>query len=57
MATYLLTTDLQRSVLPSLHAYSPYGFRKTSPAPVLAFGGQRRDPFTGSYPLGNGHRF
>ncbi|WEK30736.1 MAG: RHS repeat-associated core domain-containing protein [Candidatus Pseudomonas phytovorans] len=57
MATHLLTTDLQRSVLPGLHAYSPYGFRKTSPARALAFGGQHRDPHTGNYPLGNGRRF
>ncbi|PYG98622.1 RHS repeat-associated core domain-containing protein [Arthrobacter stackebrandtii] len=57
MAAHFLTTDLQRSVLPGLHAYSPYGFMKTSPAPVLAFGGQQRDPLTGNYPLGNGRRF
>jgi len=44
-------------VLPGLHAYSPYGFMKTSPAPALGFCGQHRDPSTGSYPLGNGRRF
>ncbi|PYG77034.1 MULTISPECIES: RHS repeat-associated core domain-containing protein [unclassified Pseudomonas] len=57
MATHLLATDLQRSVLPGLHAYSPYGFMKTRPAPALAFAGQHRDPLTGNYPLGNGRRF
>lgn len=57
MATHLLTTDMQRSVLPGLRAYSPYGFMKTSPAPALAFGGQHRDSLTGNYPLGNGRRF
>jgi len=57
MATHLFTTDRQRSVLPDLHAYSPYGFMKTSPAPALGFCGQHRDPSTGSYPLGNGRRF
>jgi len=57
MATHLFTTDRQRSVLPGLHAYSPYGFMKTSPAPALGFCGQRPDPFTGNYPLGNGRRF
>lgn len=50
-------TDLQRSVLPGQRAYSPYGFMKTSPAPALAFAGQRRDPLTGNYPLGNGRCF
>lgn len=57
MATYLLTTDRQRSVLPGLQAYSPYGFMKATPASSLGFCGQRRDPLTGNYPLGNGHRF
>ncbi|MFJ4393637.1 RHS repeat-associated core domain-containing protein [Pseudomonas sp. NPDC089396] len=57
MATYLLTTDLQRSVLPGLQAYSPYGFMQATPVPSLEFCGQRRDPLTGNYPLGNGHRF
>lgn len=57
MATYLLTTDRQHSVLPGLQAYSPYGFMHATPAPSLGFCGQRRDPLTGNYPLGNGHRF
>ncbi|MNE40818.1 RHS repeat-associated core domain-containing protein [Pseudomonas putida] len=57
MATHLLTTDMQRSVLPGLRAYSPYGLMKTGPAPALAFAGQHRDPLTGNYPLGNGRRF
>jgi len=57
MATYFLMTDLQRSVLPDLRAYSPYGFMKSRPASALVFGGQYRDPLTGNYPLGNGRRF
>ncbi|MFK0091144.1 RHS repeat-associated core domain-containing protein [Pseudomonas sp. NPDC090592] len=38
-------------------AYTPYGVTNTALAPRLAFCGQYRDPFTGNYPLGNGHRF
>ncbi|WP_236237020.1 RHS repeat-associated core domain-containing protein [Pseudomonas faucium] len=57
MATYLLTTDLQRSVLPGLRAYSPYGFMQANPAPTLGFCGQHRHSSTGNYPLGNGRRF
>lgn len=57
MAAHLFTTDRQHSVLPGLHAYSAYGFIKTSPAPALGFCGQHCDPATGSYPLGNGRRF
>ncbi|MGE8061551.1 RHS repeat-associated core domain-containing protein [Pseudomonas sp. NPDC089547] len=39
-------------------AYSPYGVTGgLRPATLLAFCGQRFDPLTGSYPLGNGHRF
>ncbi|MEB6588629.1 MULTISPECIES: RHS repeat-associated core domain-containing protein [Pseudomonas] len=61
MATRLLSSDRQQSVfgaLPSaVNSYSPYGVIKASPVPALAFCGQYRDPLTGGYPLGNGHRF
>ncbi|WP_176516217.1 RHS repeat-associated core domain-containing protein [Pseudomonas faucium] len=57
MATYLLTTDLQRSVLPGLQAYSPYGFMQANSALTLGFCGQHRHSSTGNYPLGNGRRF
>lgn len=57
MAAYLLVTDRQRSVMPGLHAYSPYGFTRADPAMALGFCGQYRDSLTGNYPLGNGHRF
>lgn len=60
MATFLLNTDRQNSVLGALpvgaRAYAPYGVMKAAPAPGLAFCGQYRDPLTGNYPLGNGHR-
>ncbi|GLO14384.1 hypothetical protein PPUJ20028_29670 [Pseudomonas putida] len=60
MATFLLNTDRQHSVLGALpvgpRAYVPYGAMKAAPAPGLAFCGQYRDPLTGNYPLGNGHR-
>nr|WP_314618481.1 RHS repeat-associated core domain-containing protein [uncultured Pseudomonas sp.] len=56
MKACLLTTDRQRSVLQGLRAYSPYGFSKATSAPALGFCGQRHDPLTGNYPLGNGHR-
>jgi len=64
--TRLLATDLQRSVLRTLNketplqpiAYSPYGHR---PVPsgllsLLGFNGERPDPLTGHYLLGNGYR-
>lgn len=58
MATFLLCR--QHSVLGGLPAgsrgYSPYGVMSAAPAPGLAFCGQYRDPSTGNYPLGNGHR-
>ncbi len=38
-------------------AYSPYGAMNAALAPGLAFCGQYRDPLTGNYPLGTGHRF
>jgi RHS repeat-associated protein len=63
--TTLLATDQQRSVLhsldttgPHLLAYTPYGHR---PPPngllsLLGFNGERPDPVTGHYLLGNGYR-
>lgn len=64
--TTLLATDQQRSVLQTLQAnhsrqpiaYSPYGYR---PIPngllsLLGFNGERIDPATGCYMLGNGYR-
>jgi RHS repeat-associated protein len=61
----LLATDLQRSVLHSITAgqhqqpvHSPYGH--LSPVSglisLLGFNGERRDPVTGHYLLGNGYR-
>ncbi|WP_081742216.1 RHS repeat-associated core domain-containing protein [Pseudomonas sp. FGI182] len=38
-------------------AYSPYGAMNAALAPGPAFCGQYRDPLTGNYPLGTGHRF
>ncbi|MFJ4455089.1 RHS repeat-associated core domain-containing protein [Pseudomonas sp. NPDC089392] len=61
METLLLHTDRQHSVLNGLacrsRAYSPYGVLSAGPFPGLAFCGQYRDPLTGHYPLGSGHRF
>ncbi len=60
MAKCLLNADRQHSVPGGLPfgpwAYSPYGVMSAASAPGLAFCGQYRDPFTGNYPLGNGHR-
>ena len=60
MATYLLNTDRQHSVLGSHpggpHVYAPYGVMSAACAPGLAFCGEYRDPVTGNYPLGTGHR-
>ncbi|HDS1696978.1 RHS repeat-associated core domain-containing protein [Pseudomonas hunanensis] len=39
-----------------VNGYSPYGYRTHRGACVLAFNGERRDPFTGCYHLGNGYR-
>ncbi|MEN5037224.1 RHS repeat-associated core domain-containing protein [Pseudomonas sp. TWI929] len=36
--------------------YSPYGVVGAYPSTTLAFCGQRRDPLSGNYPLGNGYR-
>jgi RHS repeat-associated protein len=65
VAKALLTTDQQRSVLNALQssrqrviAYSPYGHRalQNGLSSFLGFNGQRPDPATGHYLLGNGYR-
>lgn len=63
--TALLATDQQESVFhvstsqptPPI-AYSPYGHRPSDHGmlSLLEFNGERRDPVTGYYLLGNGHR-
>jgi RHS repeat-associated protein len=65
-STTLLGTDLQRSVLHALKknnerhpiAYSPYGHRRAESGltSLLGFNGERPDPLTGCYLLGNGYR-
>lgn len=61
----LLATDLQRSVLHTVNpdktqpmAYNVYGHRpaESGVASVLGFNGERADPMTGHYLLGNGYR-
>ncbi|MNV26970.1 hypothetical protein D3C71_1181020 [compost metagenome] len=62
----LLATDLQRSVLQALEAshqrrpiaYTPYGHRiaESGLSSLLGFNGERPDPVTGHYLLGNGYR-
>ncbi|MNX77368.1 hypothetical protein D3C86_1089090 [compost metagenome] len=61
----LLATDLQRSVLETLQAhlqhpiaYSPYGHHpaESGLSSLLGFNGERADPVTKCYPLGNGYR-
>lgn len=63
--TLLLVTDQQRSVLNALDAarlhplaYSPYGHRAAQSGlfSLLGFNGERPDPVTGHYHLGNGYR-
>jgi RHS repeat-associated protein len=64
--TTLLATDQQRSVLKVLKgehpplpiAYSPYGHRpiESGLLSLLGFNGERPDPLTGCYLLGNGYR-
>ena len=61
--THLLATDQQRSVLKLLDttarhplAYTPYGHRHNGLLSLLGFNGERRDPLTGWYFLGNGYR-
>lgn len=60
---YLLMTDMQRSAGMGLgiessprRTYSPYGYAPSGPGPLTAFAGQRHDPLTACYYLGNGHR-
>ena len=61
----LQATDLQGSVLHSVAVgqhqqmvYSPYGYRSPESGLISlkGFNGERRDPVTGLYLLGNGHR-
>ncbi|WP_260957655.1 RHS repeat-associated core domain-containing protein [Pseudomonas citri] len=63
--TTLLATDQQRSVLHVLDAtqphplvYTPYGHRPSENGllSLLGFNGERPDPITGHYLLGNGYR-
>ncbi|KIH84403.1 RHS repeat-associated core domain-containing protein [Pseudomonas batumici] len=63
--TTLLATDSQRSVLYALErtqeraiAYMPYGHRAAESGllSLLGFNGERTDPVTGHYLLGNGYR-
>lgn len=63
--TSLLDTDLQRSVLHTLKqslrqtiAYTAYGHRcaESGRSSLLGFNGERTDPVTGHYLLGNGYR-
>lgn len=63
--TVLLATDQQRSVLqasdgvqPQTITYSPYGHHHSQGGllSLLAFNGERPDPVTGRYHLGNGYR-
>jgi RHS repeat-associated protein len=65
LSTTLLATDQQRSVLNALDAnqpnplaYSPYGHRPAESGllSLLGFNGERPDPVTGHYHLGNGYR-
>lgn len=65
LETTLLATDQQRSVLlaldatgPHCLAYTPYGQRapESGLLSMLGFNGERRDPVTGHYLLGNGYR-
>ncbi|VVO05137.1 RHS repeat-associated core domain-containing protein [Pseudomonas fluorescens] len=63
--TTLLATDQQRSILNALDAtqphplaYTPYGHRplENGLLSLLGFNGERPDPVTGHYHLGNGYR-
>lgn len=66
LETTLLATDQQRSVLntvktthqPQPLAYTPYGHSRVENGmtSLLRFNGERRDPVTGDYLLGNGYR-
>jgi len=47
----------RQSRLASSQVYMPYGFIHARPeAPSLGYNGQRKDPVTDVYPLGNGYR-
>ncbi|EJM84014.1 RHS repeat-associated core domain-containing protein [Pseudomonas sp. GM60] len=63
--TSLMATDQMRSVLQTVEtnqvspiAYSPYGHRSAAACllSLLGFNGERPDPVTGYYLLGNGYR-
>jgi RHS repeat-associated protein len=63
--TRLLAPDQQRSVLnqldippPRTSTYTPYGYRSRENGllSLLGFNGERQDPVTGCYLLGNGYR-
>ncbi|MDN4543672.1 RHS repeat-associated core domain-containing protein [Pseudomonas sp. C32] len=64
--TTLSATDMQRSILQTIKpnhppqpvAYSPYGHHpgESGLSSLLGFNGERRDPVTGCYLLGNGYR-
>jgi RHS repeat-associated protein len=63
VASRLLATDHQRSIQELTHpavrqGYSPYGHRRVESGlgSLLGFNGERGDPVTGHYLLGNGHR-
>ncbi|MCW8278809.1 RHS repeat-associated core domain-containing protein [Pseudomonas sp. PCH199] len=66
VGTTLLATDTQRSVLQSLSGdqqrqqivYTLYGYRSAESGltSLLGFNGERADPVTGHYLLGNGYR-
>ncbi|VVQ19621.1 hypothetical protein PS914_06340 [Pseudomonas fluorescens] len=65
LETTMLATDQQRSVLTALDstrphrlAYTPYGHRipENGLLSLLGFSGERPDPVTGCYLLGNGYR-
>ena len=65
VSSTMLATDQQRSVLNALDAnqpnplaYSPYGHRprENGLLSLLGFNGERPDPVTGCYHLGNGYR-
>ncbi|OBS32374.1 RHS repeat-associated core domain-containing protein [Pseudomonas syringae] len=62
LATLLIGSDQQHSVLhtvsaglPAAIAYTPYGHRQAL-NPLPGFNGERPDPLTGHYLLGNGYR-
>ncbi|MEN2416719.1 RHS repeat-associated core domain-containing protein [Streptomyces rimosus] len=62
--TRLLGTDSQRTALITatgqdpgeVSAYTPYGYRPAGTSSTLGYTGERQDPATGWYHLGNGYR-